>query len=89
FVFIAVLPFCMIGDFIGMLQPELVIPVSLLISVVFAVMNKVGEINEDPFENRISDIPLTALCNSIERDLKEMLGEPLPPKTEAVQGYLF
>ena len=34
-----------------------------------------GEVNEDPFEGRITDVPLTAICNTIERDLRELLGE--------------
>lgn len=89
FVFIVLLPFCLIGDFTGMQHPLFTVPVAWLISMVFAVMNKVGEMNEDPFENRVSDIPLTALCNTIERDLKEMLGEPLPPVFGAKEGYLF
>ena len=49
-----------------------------------------GEVNEDPFENRITDVPLTAMCNTIERDLREMLGETdLPPKAEPKDGFLF
>jgi putative membrane protein len=52
-------------------------------------MNRVGEINENPFENQISDIPMTAMCNTIERDLKEMLDEAMPEKLEAKNGYLF
>ncbi|MDZ7650633.1 MAG: hypothetical protein U5K54_27775 [Cytophagales bacterium] len=53
-------------------------------------ISKVGEVNEDPFENRITDIPMTALCNTIERDLKEMLGETdLPEKLKPVKGFLF
>jgi putative membrane protein len=70
--------------------PALMIPVSILISFVFGVMGKVGEVNEDPFENRITDIPMTSMCNTIERDLKEMLGEPgIPPKLEPEKGFLF
>ena len=52
-------------------------------------MGKVGEVNEDPFENRITDIPMTSMCNTIERDLKEMLGEIVPEKLEAQNGYIF
>lgn len=89
YVFIFVLPICLIGEFAKMNIPFLVIPVSFIICFVFAVMNRVGEINENPFENQMSDIPMTALCNTIERDLKEMLGEPLPEKLEAKNGYLF
>lgn len=90
YVFIFVLPLCLIGDFTKMNISLLVIPVSFLICFVFAVMNKVGEINENPFENQISDIPMTALCNTIERDLKEMLGDTnIPAKLEPIKGYLF
>lgn len=89
YVFIFVLPLCLIGDFTKMNIDFMVVPVSFVICFVFAVMNKVGELNENPFENQMSDIPMTALCNTIERDLKEMLGEPMPEKLEATNGYLF
>lgn len=89
FVFMAVLPFSLIGDFSKMGVPALMIPMSILLSFVFGVMGKVGEVNEDPFENRISDIPMTAMCTTIERDLKEMLGESnLPAKIQPVNGFL-
>ena len=53
-------------------------------------MERTGAANEDPFENQVTDIPMTALCNTIERDLKEMLGETeLPEKIQAQNGYLF
>jgi putative membrane protein len=88
--FMAVLPFTLISDFNKMGAPALMIPVSILVSFVFGVMGKVGEVNEDPFENQITDIPMTAMCNTIERDLKEMLGETsLPPKLEPENGFLF
>ena len=84
------LPFSLIGDFSRMNIDYLMIPVSVIISVAFAIMGKVVEINEDPFENRITDVPLTALCNTMERDLREMLGETnLPAKPEPEKGYLF
>jgi putative membrane protein len=88
-VFMAVLPFSLINDFTKMGYPALMVPLSILVSFVFGVMGKVGEVNEDPFENRITDVPLAALCNTIERDLKEVLGEThLPPKLEPVKGFL-
>jgi putative membrane protein len=89
YVFIFVLPICLIGDFTKMNIDFMVIPVSLIICFVFAVMNRVGEINENPFENQISDIPMTALCNTIERDLKEMLDEKVPEKLEPQHGFLY
>lgn len=65
------------------------IPLSILISGVFVIMERTGAANEDPFENRVTDVPLTALCITIERDLKEMLGEKnLPAAPVAINGYL-
>ncbi|HEX4875992.1 MAG TPA: bestrophin family ion channel [Chitinophagaceae bacterium] len=88
-VFMIILPFSLIGDFNRMEIPALMIPVSILISFVFAVMGKVGEVNEEPFANNVTDIPMTAICNTIERDLKEMLGnETLPEKMKPQQGFL-
>lgn len=90
YAFIFIFPLCIAGDFFRTGIGYLVIPVSYIICFVFAVMNRVGEINEDPFENRIQDVPMTALCNTIERDLKEMLGEKeLPPRAEPLNGYLY
>lgn len=90
YTFMLLLPFSLIGDFTKMGMDYLMIPVSVVISFVFAIIGKVGEVNEDPFENRITDVPLTALCNTIERDLREMLGETdLPEKLEPENGYLF
>jgi putative membrane protein len=68
----------------------LVVPLTILIAGVFVIMERTGAANEDPFENLITDVPLTALCNTIERDLLEMLGENnLPPKMEPENGYLY
>lgn len=68
----------------------LIIPLTVLVAGVFIIMERTGAANEDPFENRITDVPLSAICNTIERNLLETLGEQqLPPKTEAVDGYLF
>lgn len=91
--FAFLLPFGMLGFFqTEILDPFswLVIPFSILIAGVFIIMERTGAANEDPFENRVTDTPMTALCNNIERDLKEMLGEiDLPEKPEPVDGYLF
>jgi len=90
YTFMVLLPFSLIGDFMRMNIDYLMVPVSVIISFVFAIIGKVGEVNEDPFENRITDIPLTALCNTIERDLREMLGEKeLPVKLEPENGFLY
>lgn len=90
FAFMGMLPFSLIADFSKMGAPALMIPLSILVSFVFGVMGKVGEVNEDPFENKITDIPMTSICNTIERDLKEMLdGIDLPAKLMPEKGFVF
>jgi putative membrane protein len=90
-VFSFLLPFGLLSFFTS--DPSLswlIIPLSIIISGVFVIMERTGAANEDPFENKVTDVPLTALCNTIERDLKEMLGEgELPSKTEPENGYLM
>lgn len=88
-VFVVLLPFCLVVDMEKLGIGWAVIPVAVIITFVFAVIGKVGEVNEDPFEARITDVPLTAICNTIERDLRELLGErDLPVKLQPVDGYL-
>jgi putative membrane protein len=63
----------------------LMIPFSVLISWIFITMEKVGDNSEDPFEGRINDVPMTALCRTIEIDMRDMLDEeglpePVKPK---------
>ena len=68
----------------------LVIPLTSAVSFMFYVLMRVGEFNEDPFESRYSDTPMTALCRTIEIDMREQLGETdLPPKLEPVDGILM
>ncbi len=89
YTFIVLLPFALVGDFARLELDYLMMPISVIIAFVFAIIGKVGEVNEDPFENRITDVPLTALCNTIEIDLRELLGEQdLPKKMLADQGFL-
>lgn len=90
YTFISLLPFSLVGDFSKLNIDYLMIPVSIIISFVFSVIGKVGEVNEDPFENRITDVPLTTICNTIETDLREMLGETnLPKELRADNGFLY
>lgn len=90
YVFMLLLPLALVSDFAKMNMAFMMVPVSVTISFVFAIIGKVGEVNEDPFENRITDVPLTAMCNTIERDLLEMLGEKeIPHKLDPENGFLF
>ena len=65
-------------------------PFSVLVSWVFITIELVGHISEDPFENRMNDVPMTALCRSIEIDLRQMLGESeVPAPVQAEHGILY
>ena len=51
----------------------IMIPVSILISFAFFILNKAGVLTETPFEGTAADIPLSTICRTIEIDLLEML----------------
>ncbi len=90
--FALLLPFGLLGFFTAESLYEfswLVVPLSILIAGVFIIMERTGAANEAPFENKITDIALSSICNTIERDLKELLGETdLPERLQPVDGYL-
>ena len=52
------------------------VPLGILISWMYASLDRVGEATENPFEGGANDVPISTLCGTIERDLKAMLGEP-------------
>ena len=91
--FALLLPFGLLGFFTSeSLLPYswLIIPMSLLIAGVFIIMEKTGAANEDPFENKVTDVALSSICNTIERNLRELLGETdLPEKLVPKDGYLY
>ncbi len=92
-IFVLLLPFGMVGEFsnAGHDLIWLTVPFCVLISWVFITMEIVGDNSEDPFENFINDVPMTALCNTIERDLREMLDETdsIPEKVKPMNDILF
>jgi putative membrane protein len=91
-IFVLLLPLAMVNEFekLGESYLWLTIPFSTLISWIFMTMELVGDNSEDPFENFINDVPMTALCRNIEIDLREMLGEKdLPPRILPVDGILM
>ncbi len=87
FVFIhaTLLPFALVED-LGFYM----IPVSVIISFVFKALDIIGERTQDPFENKMEDTPMSALSWTIERNLKEQLGEPTLPKKHPIsKGVVF
>lgn len=95
-IFNLLLPFGMVREFDNM-GGDLVhsfiwltVPFCVLISWIFSTMEIVGDNSEDPFEGFINDVPMTALCRTIEIDLREMLEESsLPLKVKPVNDVLF
>ncbi|WP_026464315.1 bestrophin family protein [Adhaeribacter aquaticus] len=66
------------------------IPVSVIISFVFLCLDLIGERSEDPFENRLEDVPLTALSLTIETNVKEQWGDTnFPAKKDAPDGIVL
>ncbi|MCF2505982.1 hypothetical protein L0663_21475 [Dyadobacter sp. CY107] len=90
--FISILPFGLINEF-AKLGPDLMwlaIPSYMIIAWVFYTMEVVGDTSENPFENAINDIPMTAICRTIEIDLREMLDEAnIPAPVTAVNNILM
>ena len=63
---------------------------STLVGFIFLALDKIGRDLEDPFENTIYDVPLTAITTTIEVNLRQLLGETALPKAETpVHGVLW
>ena len=91
-VFAAVLPLGLVEEFdrLGPGHLWLTIPFAGLVSWVFNTIEMVGHTSENPFDNDIYDVPMTAICRNIEIDLRELLAETeLPPKIEPVEDVLY
>jgi putative membrane protein len=62
----------------------------IVISLSFMVVEQLGASLKNPFENDDNDTPMTALCRTIEIDLRQQLGETeIPPPVEPVGGVLM
>jgi putative membrane protein len=62
----------------------------VVISLSFMVVEQLGASLKNPFENQDNDTPMTALCRTIEIDLRQQLGETdIPPPVEPVGGVLM
>ncbi len=78
-VFCVMLPLALV-DQLGLAT----VAASLAVTFVFVVLDRIGAIVEDPFSSGINGLPLSAICRTIEIDLRSQLGEtdlpaPLTP----------
>jgi putative membrane protein len=63
---------------------------STLVGFMFLALEEIGRDLEDPFENAIYDVPITAISKTIEINLRQMLGETkLPEPEKPVRGVLW
>jgi ion channel-forming bestrophin family protein len=66
------------------------VPFTVLISWVFFIMEKVSDSTEDPFEGGVTDVPISALCRTIEIDLKQMMdAQDVPEPLKPIDGVLY
>lgn len=72
--FFLLLPFAVV-DFFGFMS----VPVVIAIAAVFFLIEKMAIHLQDPFENKPTDTPMTAICFTIERDLKQLISEQPHP----------
>jgi putative membrane protein len=87
---ILILPIYLLTMFSDEVSKLLIIPVTIFTALIIGFANKAGYMLEDPFENRIHDIPMTSLCNTIENDLLQQLQEDaVLTKVEATNGIVW
>ncbi|MEZ5891033.1 MAG: bestrophin family ion channel [Xanthobacteraceae bacterium] len=68
----------------------LLAPLAAVISWVFFMMERVSDSTEDPFEGGVHDVPLSALCRTIEIEFRQVMGEKdIPPPLEPVGDVLY
>ncbi len=83
--FALIVPFGMVDSF-----GYMTIPIAMCAIFIFLVIEQIAIEIQDPFSNRENDIPLTAISQTIEFDLKEMLGDQeMPEKDGAKDGVLM
>jgi putative membrane protein len=82
-VYCTLLPFGLM-DSIKWATPAVV----LAISYCFFGLDAIGDELEQPFGVDINDLPLKAISRTIERNLRERLGEKVPPPVAPARGVL-
>ena len=82
--FCCVLPFAVVPD-LGLATPI----GSGLIGVMFLLAVQIGDDLADPFTDDVNDVPMTALCRTIEIDLVQMIGATPPEQVHPVDRVLW
>jgi putative membrane protein len=82
-IFIFMIPFAMLNIFSETTNPYYIwatIPIAMLVSWVFIMMEMIGDYSENPFEGLYNDVPIKTLARGIEIDIRQMLDETDLPK---------
>ncbi|HEU0065690.1 MAG TPA: bestrophin family ion channel [Sphingomonas sp.] len=62
---------------------------STIAGLMFLAVLRIGDDLVDPFSNTVHDVPLSAMCRTIEIDLLQSIGEPAPEPLAPVKGVLW
>lgn len=91
-IFCALLPFGLLEEFeaLGDGMVWATIPFSALVAWVYLTADRIGDWSENPFEGLPTDVPISTIARSIERELKQSLGETTlpPPRSPRHSIYL-
>ncbi|MFY0645047.1 MAG: hypothetical protein JXR19_11320 [Bacteroidia bacterium] len=79
-VFILLLPCALVDGMNFML-----IPITAMVSFVFYILDKSGEVTEEPFEGRAADTPMSSICRAIEIDMLQQIDAEDLPDTLPIQ----
>ena len=62
---------------------------STIAGLMFLAVLQIGDDLVDPFADTVHDVPLTAMCRTIEIDLLQAIGDPAPEPLTPVKGVLW
>jgi putative membrane protein len=82
--FITLLPFGVI-EYFGFLE----IPLVMAVSASFLLIEKMAIHLQDPFENKPTDTPMTAIARNIEKNLRQMLHDQEMPEYEKAEHVFY
>jgi putative membrane protein len=83
-IYCVLLPFCLVGS-LGWFTPFAV----CILAYTFFGLDALGDQIADPFDTQPNDLPLDAICRSIEISTLELIGEATPEPREAENGVLL
>jgi putative membrane protein len=83
-IFCVILPFAVVRD-LGIYTPV----GSAFVGLMFLILLQIGDDLMDPFSNDIYDVPMSAMCRTVEIDLLQMLGEAAPEPLAPEKGVLW